>query len=102
MRQMSTGTSQPWTAHPLTKECALSQPVHMCRSVQTALSYAESIGYSTEFVLPPDQPAAAEAQRQRQFHPVPDGIILASVVCLGIVVLLFAACASYFILTVVA
>ncbi len=78
----------------------------MRRSVQTALSYAESIGYSTEFVPHREPaaaaPAAAAAAAPQRFQPVPDGIILASVACLGIMVMLLAACASYFILVTVA
>jgi hypothetical protein len=69
--------------------------VPLYRSVQTALSCAESIGYSTEFVLP-------SASEQKHFQPVPDGMILASILCLGAVVLIITAAASYIILITVA
>ncbi|BDA49905.1 hypothetical protein COCOBI_15-0330 [Coccomyxa sp. Obi] len=65
------------------------------RSVQTALSMAESIGYSKEFVVP------MEDDRQVQFAPVPDGILLASMLCLSAVVFMFAISASYIVLTMV-
>ncbi len=68
----------------------------LSRSVQTARSVAESFGYSKEFVVP------LEDTRDSEFQPVPDGILLASVLCLGAVVLLFAATTSYVILTMVA
>lgn len=55
---------------------------------------AESIGYSKEFVVP------VEDQRQ-MFTPVPDGILLASILCLSAIVLLIAGSASYIILTMV-
>ena len=57
---------------------------------------AESIGYSKEFVLPME-----DAQCQ-EFQPVPDGMLLASVLCLGALMLLFAAATVYIVLTVVA
>lgn len=66
------------------------------RSVQTALSLAESIGYSTDFVIQTEDPAPPT------FQPVPDGLLLASMLCLGAVVLIFAATASYIVLTLVA
>lgn len=56
---------------------------------------AESIGYSKEFVVP------VEDTGQVQFKPVPDGILLASMLCLSAVVFLFAVTASYVVLTMV-
>lgn len=65
------------------------------RSVQTALSMAESIGYSKKFVMPVEDHTKAE------FMPAPDGILLASMLCLSTVVFLFAISASYLVLTMV-
>lgn len=56
---------------------------------------AESIGYSKEFVVP------MENQRQMESMPAPDGILLASMLCLSAVVFLFAITASYVVLTLV-
>ena len=42
-----------------------------------------------------------EDHGQGQFRPVPDGILLASVLCLSAVVFLFAITASYVVLTMV-
>ena len=64
------------------------------RSVQTALSLAESIGYSPEFVA---EPADAPG-----FQQSPDGIIMAGVLCTCAALALFVGGTSYAVLTIVA
>ncbi|KAK9903284.1 hypothetical protein WJX75_001921 [Coccomyxa subellipsoidea] len=102
-RGLDGGTSvdadrQPWAAlifpkHPDREDSLIGDSP---RSVQTALSVAESIGYNTEFVLPLEDAHCPE------FKPVPDGILLASVLCLCALVLLFATATSYVVLVMVA
>ena len=66
-----------------------------CRSVQTNLSMAESIGYSTEFVLPVEQQCADHGT-------LSEGMTMATLLCWTTMVVLAVAAACYIVQSIVA
>ena len=68
-----------------------------CRSVQTAFSLAESIGYSTDFVL-----GSAEEEQPVEALPESEGVTMATLLCWTTVVVLVVAGSCWVVRSIVA
>ena len=68
-----------------------------CRSVQTAFSLAESIGYSTDFVL-----SSAEEEQPVEAVPESEGVTMANLLCWTTVIVLVVAGSCYAVQSMVA
>ena len=68
-----------------------------CRSVQTAFSLAESIGYSTDFVL-----GSAEEELPVEAPPQSEGVTMATLLCWTTVIVLLVAGSCYVVQSMVA
>ena len=68
-----------------------------CRSVQTAFSLAESIGYSTDFVL-----GSAEEEQPVEALPTSEGVTMATLLCWTTVIVLVVAGSCYVVQSMVA
>lgn len=68
-----------------------------CRSVQTAFSLAESIGYSTEFVLP-----AEEQVQEKHKEAISEGVTMATILCWTTAITLLVAGSCYLVHSMVA
>lgn len=74
----------------------MTQPTCMCRSVQTAFSVAESIGYCTDFVLLSDE------EQQPIGAALSEGMTMAALLCWTTVIVLVVAGSCYVIQNMVA
>ncbi len=76
--------------------CVDAYMIRTCRSVQTAFSLAESIGYSTEFVL-----GSAEEEQPVEVVPGSEGVTMATLLCWTTVIVLVVAGSCYLVQSMV-